>query len=361
MEYTSPVDQIAFHDLVSGRAQGLIPTLMRSLLWLLAKVYGLAILCRTSLFCRHILPTYAPPCPVICIGNLTTGGTGKTPLVAWLCHYLKKDRLLSVTVLTRGYKSAHTKTDEPAMLEKQLGSVPVVVNADRIEGTKTALACGPVDVFVMDDGFQHLRLARDLNILTLDATNPFGYGRLLPAGLLREPMSAIQRAHCIVITRSDQISQKQLVALRERIESMCPGMALATTVHAPAQVHFPKAPPESPTWLKGRSVFAFCGIGNPQAFFTTLENLGARLVGTHAFDDHHHCTSSEFDELHQQARLNHADMLLTTEKNFPDIAAMSKQSHLPVGYLAVELTFESGEDRVKELIEQTLASRISPS
>ncbi|MCP4452871.1 MAG: tetraacyldisaccharide 4'-kinase [Planctomycetes bacterium] len=355
------MNQNTFHALVSGKTRGLMPTVIRILLWPLAKAYGLAILGRTLLFRYSILPSYTPPCPVICIGNLTTGGTGKTPLVAWLCHHLSEERSLSVTVLTRGYKSADTQTDEPAMLEKQLGNVPVIVNADRIEGTKTALARGPVDVFVMDDGFQHLRLARDLNILTLDATNPFGFEKLLPAGLLREPITAIKRAQCIVITRSDQIPRGKLDTLRRRVECMCPGMALATTVHAPAQVHFAGAPSESFDWLKGRSVFAFCGIGNPQAFFTTVEQIGARLVGTHVFDDHHHCTSSEFHDLHEQALQNGAYILLTTEKNFPDIASMNTQSDLPVGYLAVKMTFESGEDRVKELIEQALASRISPS
>jgi tetraacyldisaccharide 4'-kinase len=356
------VDHKTFHDLVSGKSQGLIANLTRGLLWPAAKAYGLVVLCRTSLFRCGILPSCTAPCPVICVGNLTTGGTGKTPLVAWLCHTLSQDRKRSITVLTRGYKSSRTQTDEPAMLEKQLGgNIPVVVNADRIEGTKTALARGPVDVFVMDDGFQHLRLARDLNILTLDATNPFGYGKLLPAGLLREPITSIERAQCVVITRSDQISEEALKTLTETVQSMCPALPMAATVHRPTQVHFVGARPESSAWLKDRSVFAFCGIGNPQAFFATLKKLGARLVGTRVFDDHHHCTQADFDDLHQQALLNRAEILLTTEKNFPDIEAMSTQSSVPLGYLAVELAFESGEDRVKELIEQALASRISPS
>ncbi len=355
------MNQNTFHDLVSGKAQGWVPTLIRGMLWPLAKAYGLAVSCRTLLFRVGILPRYTPPCPVICIGNLTTGGTGKTPLVTWLCRYLSQERTLSVTVLTRGYKSVGTQTDEPAMLEKQLGNVPVVVNADRVEGTKEALARAPVDVFVMDDGFQHLRLARNLNILTLDATNPFGYGKLLPAGLLREPITSIKRAQCIVITRSDQVSQKKLKALRETLESMHPGLPVAATVHSPTWLHFAQTPQKSPTWLTGRSVFAFCGIGNPQAFFTTLKKLGATLVGSRAFDDHHHCTQADFDDLCEQALLNGADLLLTTEKNFPDIGTMSTRSSLPVAYLAVELAFESGEDRVKELIEQALAGKISPS
>jgi len=361
MEYTLPVDHKTFHDLVSGKTQGFIPSLIRGLLRVAAKAYGLAISCRTSLYRHGVLPSYTAPCPVICIGNLTTGGTGKTPLVAWLCRHLSKEKKLSIAVLTRGYKSSHTQTDEPAMLEKQLGNVPVIVNADRVEGTKMALARGPVDVFVMDDGFQHLRLTRDLNILTLDATNPFGHDQLLPAGLLREPVTSIQRAQCVVITRSDQISAKKLEALTGTLHAMAPGLPLATTVHAPTRVHLTDTPPEPSVWLKGRAVFAFCGIGNPQAFFTTLEKLGARLVGTRVFDDHHHCTPTDFNELHEEALQNQAEILLTTEKNFPDIAAVSTRSSMPVAYLAVELAFESGEDRVKELIQEALDGKISPS
>lgn len=338
-----------------------MPGLIRGLLWAAAKAYGLTMLCRASLFRCGILPSHTAPCPVICVGNLTTGGTGKTPLVAWLCRHLSREKQLAVTVLTRGYKSSHTQTDEPAMLEKQLGNVPVVVNADRVQGTKTALARGPVDVFVLDDGFQHLRLCRDLNFLTLDATNPFGYGRLLPAGLLREPVSSIGRAQCLVITRSDQISEKELEALTATLRSMCPAVPVAATVHAPTGVHFADTRAESSSWLKDRSVLAFCGIGNPKAFFTTVEKLGARLVGTRIFDDHHHCTQADFDDLHQEALRSGAHILLTTEKNFPDIEAMSMRSSVPVAYLAVELAFESGEDHVKELIEQTLAGRISPA
>lgn len=361
MECATPVDHTTFHDLVSGKTQGWVANLTRGLLWPVAKAYGWVISCRHTLFRGGILPSYTAPCPVICVGNLTTGGTGKTPLVAWLCRHLSQDRKLSIAVLTRGYKSSHTQTDEPAMLEKQLGNIQVVVNADRAAGTKTALAGGPVDVFVMDDGFQHLRLARDLNILTLDATNPFGYGKLLPAGLLREPITSIERAQCVVITRSDQVSEEKLKALIQTLRCAHPALPVATSVHAPTQVHFAGANPEPSAWLKDRAVFAFCGIGNPQAFFATLRKLGVRLVGTLVFDDHHHCTQANFDDLHQQALLNKAEILLTTEKNFPDIEAMSTQSSVPVGYLAVELAFESGEDRVKELIEQTLASRISPS
>lgn len=355
------MDHRAFHDLVSGKTQGWVLNLLRGLLRVAAKLYGLAILCRTAFYRWGILPKHTPPCPVICIGNLTTGGTGKTPLVVWLCRYLSEEKDLSVTILTRGYKSSRTKTDEPALLEKHLGSVPVVVNADRIEGTKTALARVPVDVFVMDDGFQHHRLARDFNILTLDATNPWGYGRLLPAGLLREPLSAIKRAQCAVITRSDQVSEKTLQRLTETIHSLCPELPVATTVHAPKQVHLSGGHSESPSWLENKPVFAFCGIGNPRAFFTTVEELGASLVGKRIFDDHHHCSPAEFDSLCQEARGLGAEILLTTEKNFPDVAALSNDSPVPVAYLAVALAFESGEDQVKELIEQVLADRISPS
>jgi len=353
------VDQKAFHDLISGKTKGLAPSLLKGLLWFFSRVYGLMALTRNTLYSNGVLRSHCAPCPVICIGNLTTGGTGKTPLVAWLCRHLSEHKKLNCTILTRGYKSSHTQTDEPAMLKRQLGNTQVVRNANRLEGIKTALARGPVDVFVMDDGFQHQRLARDLNILTLDATNPFGYEKLLPAGLLRESVTAIRRAQCAVITRSDQISGEGLKTLTKTIKSICPAMIIASTVHSPRSVHFSDNTIQPTSWLNGRSVFAFCGIGNPQAFFFTLEQVGAKLVGTHVFDDHYHCTDEDLGNLHETAIQNHADILLTTEKNFPDIQAINTSTSIPVGYLSVELVFQSGEDQVKELIEQALDSKIS--
>lgn len=361
MECKSPVDQKAFHELASGKAQGVVSNLLRGLLLPISQIYKFVTLSRNALYRHHILPSYTAPCPVICIGNLTTGGTGKTPLVAWLCRHLSENKQLRSVVLTRGYKSSHTQTDEPEMLEKKLGDTRVIVNANRIEGTRTAITSGPVDVFVMDDGFQHQRLARDLDILTLDATNPFGYEKLLPAGLLREPVTAIERAQCVVITRSNQIPAQELKALKTRVQSICPSVLVATTVHSPTAVHCPESQPQPASWLNGRSVFAFCGIGNPQAFFTTLEELGAKVVGNHVFDDHYHCTKADLDNLLEQALQNQAELLLTTEKNYPDIAAITTHTSLPLGYLTIELAFESGEENVKELIEKALASKIPRS
>ncbi|MCF7976330.1 MAG: tetraacyldisaccharide 4'-kinase [Phycisphaerae bacterium] len=354
------MDQNTFHDLISGKTRGWFPNLLRGLLQPVSWAYGLVVSCRSTLYGHGLLRSYRAPCPVICIGNLTTGGTGKTPLVAWLCQVLSQEMKVQCAVLTRGYKSSCTKTDEPAMLEKQLG-IPVLVNGDRIASTKLALSRGPVDVFVMDDGFQHQRLARDLNILTLDATNPFGYKKLLPAGLLREPMTAIRRAQCVVITRSDQVTDNNLKTLTTTIQNVSPGMRIATAVHRPTAVHIPGKDTQPPSWLQDRAVFAFCGIGNPCAFFETLEKLGVHCVGTQRFDDHYHCTKKDLQDLQAQATMKGAELLLTTEKNFPDIAAIDTPLSVPVGYLSVALAFESGEDHVKELIEQTLACKISQS
>jgi tetraacyldisaccharide 4'-kinase len=359
METKRPVDQKTFHDLVSGKTKGLHSNLFKGLLQPVSWFYGWMMSCRNALYRRGLLPSHNAPCPVICIGNITTGGTGKTPLVAWLCQYLSSEKSLRCTVLTRGYKSGHRQTDEPAMLEARLG-IPVVVGADRIASTKIALERGPVDVFVMDDGFQHQRLARDLNVLCLDATNPFGYEKLLPAGLLREPVTAMRRAQCAVITRADQISEGELKTLITTIQAIAPGIRTATAVHQPTAVHILGSSTQPPSWLRERAVYAFCGIGNPNAFFATLEKLGIRCVGRRVFDDHYHCSNTDLEDLHEQALKHQAEILLTTEKNFPDIAAINASVALPVGYLSVELAFQSGEDHVKELIEMALAGRISP-
>ena len=352
------VDQSGFHNLVSGQAQGPGPTLLRGALRPLAWVYGRGMAVRTGLYRAGLFRSYRSDLPVICVGNLTTGGTGKTPLAIWLCRHLIQSGLRPA-ILTRGYKTGPSRSDEPGLFERHCPGVKVIVNPDRSEGARSAAAAGQVDVLVMDDGFQHLALARDLDIVALDATCPFGHERLLPAGLLREPIRALARAGAVVLTRTDQVSQAELEAVEKRIIEANPSLVLARTVHAPAAARFQSGPDLPIDCLRDRRVLAFCGIGNPQAFFKTLEQLGVEVAGSRVFNDHHHCSRADIEALYRQALDLKVDGLLTTEKNFFDVAAASQAGPLPLGYLAVDLAFETGEAALKELIAGVLACRIS--
>jgi tetraacyldisaccharide 4'-kinase len=336
---------------------GLRARLLRALLRVLSLGYRVTISLRNRLYDQHLLRSHRVSIPVICIGNLTTGGTGKTPLVVWLCDYLS-NRYTSCAILTRGYKTHHTEADEPALLHKHCPTTHLVVNSDRVAGARQAISGYDAQVLVMDDGFQHRRLARDLDIITLDATLPFGYDHLLPAGLLREPVTALQRAGAVVITRSDQVQQTELQTIQQTITQINPSLIVAHAEHRPTAVRYGEDQIMGLEALNQRRVFAFCGIGNPDVFFTTLRQLGAAVVGTHIFNDHYHCTASDLQDIAKQAQSHQAEIILTTEKNFFHIRKQTPEQGLILGYLEISLAFTCAEEPLKQLIEQTLAGRI---
>ena len=233
-----------------------------------------------------------------------------------------------------------------------------MINPDRIAGARQAMQQHAAGVIIMDDGFQHRRLARDLDIITVDATAPFGYGRLLPAGLLREPLGALRRAQAVVLTRSDQVSEDNLQAIEQRLRDINPDLVVARAQHAPSSVRQLDNSALACESLAGQRVFAFCGIGNPQAFFQTLRQLGAELVGTQIYNDHHHCTQADIQSLCTRASQAQAHYLLTTEKNFADVAGLPIPAGPPLSYLEVEFAFTQGQRELCDLIARSLAGKI---
>lgn len=285
---------------------------------------GLARL-RGALYDRRWLPVIAVDTPVVSVGNLVAGGTGKTPFVAWLCDRLMA-RGLRPGILSRGYRprggprtSSHgapPPNDEARMLAQLLPDVPHVQDRDRVRGAGALEALG-VDVIVLDDGFQHRRLARDLDLVLVDATQPWGLAAptrtsggaagapvvaLLPRGLLREPRAALRRADAVVLTRSDALGPAALAALEGELAALAPGVPLARAAHRPVRLRclaggpVPPSPgPPAPVpggerpleWLRGRAVDLVSGIGNPAAFQRTVEALGATVAQHLRFADHH--------------------------------------------------------------------------
>ena len=291
------------------------------------------------------LKAHAADATVICVGNLTTGGTGKTPLVVWLCRHLR-EKQLHCAVLTRGYKiRSRELSDEPALLAAECPDVPVIINPDRVAGAAEAVRSHGAQVLVMDDGFQHRRLARDLDIVTIDATRPFGYGRLLPAGLLREPVSGLSRAHAVVLTRCDHVPEEALRQIEEAIHRVNGELAIARSVHRAVRIETDQGEQIDLKAIKGKKVFAFCGLGNPQAFFRTVEALGAVLVGTKAFDDHYGYARQDLNAIRQEAGARQAGLILTTHKDWTKIAGLAvSEGQPPLTYLAVELQITAGAD-----------------
>jgi len=336
-----------------------------AVLTLLSCPYSAAVRLRNRLYSNGLLKSHHADVPTICVGNLTTGGTGKTPLVVWLCRKIDqkskiKDQKCRVAILTRGYRTRKDEpTDEPALLAAQCPDVPVVVNPDRVAGAAEAIRTHGAQVLVMDDGFQHRRLARDLDIVAVDATAPFGYGRLLPAGLLREPIAGLKRAHAVVLTRCNQVSEDALTRVEARIREANRDLVVARSIHTPVAVRTSDGEEIPLTRLTDKPVFAFCGIGNPEAFFRTIRELGVVSVGSRTFDDHHNYTAEDLADIHKQATEQQASLVLTTQKDWTKVVRSTlPESPPPLAYLAIDVRITAGEEMLTALIDRVLGSRI---
>ena len=356
--------------LISGQQTGVGAALLRLLLGIAAVGYSLVVRLRNFFYSNGWLKAHPVDAAVICVGNITVGGTGKTPLVVWLCKQIITSS--KCAILTRGYKSTQDpkpKTqnyfDEPAMLVESCPQAKVVVNPDRVAGAAEAIGQFGAKVLIMDDGFQHRRLARDLDIIAIDATQPFGYDKMLPAGLLREPVTSLKRAGAVIITRCDQISEAQLSGLEEELRTINPDMVIAKSIHAAVSTRTTDDEEIDVGLLKNKKIFAFCGIGNPGAFLNTIETLGSELVGSKVYDDHHHYTDTCLADIREQAQKAGADLVLTTQKDWTKIiydlrfAICDSKSTVPFAYLAIEIRFLAGQDKLTALIGDTLAGRIS--
>ncbi len=358
-----------YRKLISGQKGGLSAAFFRFFLSGASVGYSSAVRLRNSLYTQCFFKTHRVDATVISIGNITVGGTGKTPLVIWLYKYLQKKQI-NCAILTRGYKT-HTKgrstnyerrapaIDEPGILAENCPQAKVIVNPDRVAGATEATEKFGAKVLIMDDGFQHRRLVRDFDIVAIDATQPFGYGKILPAGLLREPVTSLRRANAVVITRCDQISEHELDKLEKKLRAINPDMLIARSIHAPVYAQTMDGKQIGLDQLKGKKIFAFCGIGNPDAFLNTIKTLGAKLVGSRVYDDHHHYTNACLADIYEQAEHLEADLVLTTQKDWTKIISDYKSS-LPLAYIGIEIRFMAGEDKLTHLIENTLAGKISP-
>jgi tetraacyldisaccharide 4'-kinase len=381
------MNQEAFRKLISGQRVGVSASLLRFFLGIAAVGYSAAVRLRNLLYSIGLLKAHRADAAVLSVGNITVGGTGKTPLVIWLCNLITRD--YKCAILTRGYRARSASrvmrrapavgdpvgknerntqndirntSDEPAMLAQSCPQANVVVNPDRVAGAARAVTEFGANVLIMDDGFQHRRLARDLDIVTVDATNPFGYGKLLPAGLLREPVRALARADVVVITRCDQIDVAELARLAAKLRQVNPNMAIARSIHAPVcakSIDNREIPLEK---LKDKKVLAFCGIGNPDSFLGTVRALGCELIGSKLYDDHHHYTQDCLAHITEQANRLNAEMILTTKKDATKIViADASERDVPLAYLQVEIELIAGEDELKDLISNTLAGKIPGS
>jgi tetraacyldisaccharide 4'-kinase len=325
-----------------------------------AAVFGAAARARGWLYDRRWLPSARLEAPVVSVGNLTAGGTGKTPMVAWVARELVA-RGRRPGLLSRGYGArAGEGNDEAALLAELLPDVPHVQGADRVRGAHALLERG-VDVVVLDDGFQHRRLARDVDLVLVDATRPFGLPRdgergaveaLLPRGLLREPVSALARAHALVVTRADGVRTADLVELRSRLERAAPGVGLAFAVHRAKRVRSLDGEVRALEELRGRAVDLASGIGNPGAFEASVRELGANVGEHRRFADHHAYAAQDLDGLGDGER-----WLVTTAKDAVKLRRIAELARRSILALEVELEIVEGASLLEALLDSLPRSR----
>ena len=340
----------------------------------LSGVYSALTRTRLAAYQRGLIPVTKLDAPVISVGNLTTGGTGKTPLVDWVCRALAREGR-RVCILTRGYGRANPKAqvlvsdgtnvlsnpveagDEAFLLAKNLtGIAAVISNSNRVAAGKWALQELGSNVLVLDDGFQHLRLTRELNILTIDATNPWGGGHLLPYGRMREPRTGLSRADCVVVTRSEQVVDS-VFPLKDEIRQFLGTGPIFTSRMTTRGIS--KISPEPAVHVASKPATAFCAIGNPKSFFDHLRREGHNLVLTRAFADHHNFNQLDVDGLIQESKRLGAQSLITTSKDAVKLQAF--RFDVPCYMLEIEILIEDKDKLIQIINEAVSAERSSNS
>lgn len=365
-----------FLELISGHHRELPYRLARGGLWLLSIPYQFIIAARNAYYDRFQNSQKRVNRLVISIGNITVGGTGKTPLAARIARMLN-DRGQKVALLTRGYKGRpiqfdadrraeavgqwRKESDEAQVLQRHCPFASVIVNPDRLSGAVHAIGTG-AGVIVLDDGFQHRRLARDLDIVLVDATSPFGHGHMLPRGLLREPVRSLRRADIIVLTRSDEIGEatrRPLVGQLKRVSGSKPVVCAEHRIRGFADVKDRPIEVAEPDAMRA---VIFAGIANFESFRHGVASLGVEILAAYEYPDHHDYTTEELSGLRAAAECLEANAILTTEKDAVKLVGRWEDESCRLLVVQLEIEFdEAGETIVPEALDDLLSRRSQPN
>ena len=353
---------------ITRKETGPLPTLLLTLLTPLSYVYAAIVNIRNWLYDCRLLKSKRLPPTVISVGNITSGGTGKTPVVIWIARalvdggyrpaillhgYHREEKTSAIHVVSDGQEilaSVEASGDEALMIARELPSVPVLIGKDRYETGCHALRGLKPDVLILDDGFQHRKLERDLDIVTVDATQPFGTKKLLPAGTLREPVSALRRADLITLTRVDMVESAD--EIRENITTLAGGTPIVESRHEPTRLYrLGKGEDVDFGALKGKKLFAACGIGNPEAFAETLRRYEPECIDLLPFPDHHQYSRMDFVRIQREAKQTGADFIIATRKDELKLAPFCTNEgdnataldYPPILILAIELSVTAGK------------------
>jgi len=340
-------------ELVSGRKRGVSASLKRAALLAASWPYGWAMFLRNRLYDWGWKRSHSAAVPVVSVGNLTVGGTGKTPCVEYVASFYR-DLNVQVAILSRGYGAASGPNDEALLLEENLPDVPHLQGADRVALAETAVAELESELLLLDDGFQHRRLTRAFDLVLIDATQPWGFGHVLPRGLLRESPLSLRRAQAILLTRCDAVSDAALAELRRQVAGIAPKVPLIESVHRPLAWVNSEGRKRPLDEFRGRTALAFSGIGNPDSFRHTLRQLGVAAMDFRKFPDHYANRRADVEELERWADAAPVDaLLLTTQKDLVKL----RIAHLAgreLWALRIGLAIRKGEPELHELLNHVV-------
>ncbi len=349
-------------SILSGQQRGFIATVIKSTLSTFTLPYSAVLNIRNALYKSGIVKSTRLPVKVISIGNITTGGTGKTPLVEFSVKYLSEIGK-KVAILSRGYggnsssqESNEIVNDECLALKENIQDVPVLAGRDRVKNGKKAINEFGVDCVVLDDGFQHFKLKRDLDIVVIDALNPFGGGNLIPRGILREPLKNLKRADLFIISHCNQSNEQTIKSIYTTLNRINSDAPVCESNHSP--VHIDNIIDGSileTEWLKGKRIYALSAIGNPESFAFTLKELDADLIRHRVFSDHHNYTQAEIDDVTSEAQSLGAEAIIVTQKDMVKIRKMNIKD-VNILSLKIEIQITKGIDFFKEAMDRVLKS-----
>ncbi|RLT08458.1 MAG: tetraacyldisaccharide 4'-kinase [Planctomycetota bacterium] len=357
----SPAQLKTYFHLISGRSRGPFAFMARSLLAIASGGYAIATFLRNKSYDWNFNKTVTVNAPIISIGNATTGGTGKTPMVEYVARHFR-DQGRMVSILSRGYGSSEHggMNDEGLLLYQNLPDVPHLQGPDRAALAQVAVEELLSELLILDDGLQHRRLRRSLDILLIDATNPFGFGWLLPRGLLREPLKqALRRADVILLTRSDLVTDQARTAIRTKVNRLSGSPKLwVESAHKPVELLMADRSEMALSELNNKTVAIFSGLGNPAAFRQSVEQLGAKVIAEQSFPDHHPYSEADLASLSRWVAASGADLALTSQKDLVKLP-IEQLGGKPLGAIRIGLHILQGKAELLKALDQAFAASTS--
>lgn len=331
---------------------------MKALLWMAAFLFWCVVMVRHGLYALKILKAHKFEPKVISVGNLTVGGVGKTPLVEYLAESLNKQSK-KVVVLMRGYMTqSDVKSDEAEVLRNNLGQIKILTGKNRIQMAQEYLKEHQADVIILDDGFQHLKIQRDLDVLMIDSTNPWGNGYLLPRGILRERWPAIKRAHIVILSKTD-LAEQNIQVIRKKIKETNPDCLIVESIHQPVHLTDVETKDQCElSFLQGKIICALSAIGSPDSFEDLLRKQGAVIEESYRFLDHHSFSRNDILSVLHFCKAHQIDTVVTTQKDAVKLGAIFKElkPDIKFMYLSIQFTITKNEKDFRGRIDSLFSN-----